>query len=178
MQDFSTEQLRNIVLLSHGGAGKTSLAESLLFATGAITRMGRVEDGNTTSDYEPEEIKRGSSAQMALVPCLWNNCKINVIDTPGYADFLGEVVSGLRVADGGVVLVAAPSGIEVGSEQAWSLLDRQSAPRIVFVNKMDRENADFMGTVDALQQRFGRSCIATHLPIGAAADLRGVSRPA
>ena len=174
MQDFSTEQLRNIVLLSHGGAGKTSLAESLLFATGAITRMGRVEDGNTTSDYEPEEIKRGSSAQMALVPCLWNNCKINVIDTPGYADFLGEVVSGLRVADGGVVLVAAPSGIEVGSEQAWSLLDRQSAPRIVFVNKMDRENADFMGTVDALQQRFGRSCIATHLPIGAAADLRGV----
>ena len=174
MQDFSTEQLRNIVLLSHGGAGKTSLAESLLFATGAITRMGRVEDGNTTSDYEPEEIKRGSSAQMALVPCLWNNCKINVIDTPGYADFLGEVVSGLRVADGGVVLVAAPSGIEVGSEQAWSLLDRQSAPRIVFVNKMDRENADFMGTVDALQQRFGRTCVATHLPIGAAADLRGV----
>ena len=174
MQDFSTEQLRNIVLLSHGGAGKTSLAESLLFATGAITRMGRVEDGNTTSDYEPEEIKRGSSAQMALVPCLWNNCKINVIDTPGYADFLGEVVSGLRVADGGVVLVAAPSGIEVGSEQAWSLLDRQSAPRIVFVNKMDRENADFMGTVHALQQRFGRTCVATHLPIGAAADLRGV----
>ena len=174
MQDFSTEQLRNIVLLSHGGAGKTSLAESLLFATGAITRMGRVEDGNTTSDYEPEEIKRGSSAQMALVPCLWNNCKINVIDTPGYADFLGEVVSGLRVADGGVVLVAAPSGIEVGSEQAWSLLDKQSAPRIVFVNKMDRENADFMGTVDALQQRFGRTCVATHLPIGAAADLRGV----
>lgn len=174
MQDFSTEQLRNIVLLSHGGAGKTSLAESLLFATGAITRMGRVEDGNTTSDYEPEEIKRGSSAQMALVPCLWNNCKINVIDTPGYADFLGEVVSGLRVADGGVALVAAPSGIEVGSEQAWSLLDRQSTPRIVFVNKMDRENADFMGTVDALQQRFGRTCVATHLPIGAAADLRGV----
>ena len=174
MQRFSTEQLRNIVLLSHGGAGKTSLAESLLFATGATTRMGRVEDGNTASDYEPEEVKRGGSTQLSLVPCAWSDHKINVIDTPGYADFLGEVVSGLRVADGAVVLVAAPSGIEVGTEHAWSLLNERATPRIVFVNKMDRENADFQGVLAALQQRFGRTCVATHLPVGAESSFRGI----
>ncbi len=174
MQRFSSERLRNIVLLSHGGAGKTSLAESLLFATGATTRMGRVEDGNTTSDYEPEEVKRGSSTQMSLVPCVWSDHKVNVIDTPGYADFRGEVVSGLRVADGAVVLVAAPSGIEVGTEHAWSLLDERATPRVVFVNKMDRENADFQGVLAALQQRFGRSCVATHIPVGAESSFRGI----
>ena len=174
MENLTVERLRNIILLSHGGAGKTSLAESLLFATGATSRMGRVEDGNTASDYEPEEVKRGSSTQMSLIPCIWNDHKINIIDTPGYADFRGEVVAGLRVADGGVVLVAAPSGIEVGTEQSWSLLNDQSAPRIVFVNKMDRENADFMKTVDALQRRFGRACVATHLPIGADSNFSGV----
>jgi elongation factor G len=174
MQNLTVERLRNIVLLSHGGAGKTSVAESLLFTTGATSRMGRIEDGNTTSDYEPEEVKRGSSTQMSLIPCFWNDYKINFIDTPGYADFLGEVVAGLRVADGGVVVVAAPSGIEVGTEQMWDLLDKQSAPRIVFINKMDRENADFMRTVGALQKRFGRACVPTHLPIGSEAGFQGV----
>ena len=174
MQNLTVDLLRNVVLLSHGGAGKSCLAEALLLTTGAITRMGRIEDGNTTSDYEPEEVKRGSSTQMSLIPCLWNNYKINFIDTPGYADFLGEVAAALRVADGGVVVVAAPSGIEVGTEQMWDLLDKQSAPRIVFVNKMDRENAGFLGTVDALQERFGRACVATHVPIGTEADFKGV----
>ena len=177
MQRFSTDQLRNIVLLSHGGTGKTSLAESLLFATGATTRMGRVEDGNTASDYEPEEVKRGGSTQLSLVPCVWSDHKINVIDTPGYADFRGEVVSGLRVADGAVVLVAAPSGIEVGTEHAWSLLDERATPRIIFVNKMDRENADFQNVLAALQQRFGRSCVATHIPVGAESSFRGIIDP-
>ena len=121
MSDFTPERLRNVALLSHSGAGKTSIAEALLFATGATTRMGRIEDGNTTSDYEPEEVKRGGSTQMSLVPCVWNNHKVNLIDTPGYADFMGEVISGLRVADGAVVVVAAPSGIEVGTEQMWEL---------------------------------------------------------
>ena len=174
MQNLTSERLRNVVLLSHGGAGKSCLAEAMLFATGAITRTGRIEDGNTTSDYEPEEVKRGSSAQMSLIPCQWNDHKINFIDTPGYADFLGEVVAALRVADGGGVVVAAPSGIEVGTEQMWDLLDKQSAPRIVFINKMDRENADFSRTVESLQQRFGRACVATHIPIGAEAGFKGV----
>ncbi len=174
MPDFTPERLRNVALLSHSGAGKTSIAEALHFATGATTRMGRIEDGNTTSDYEPEEVKRGGSTQMALVPCVWNNNKVNLIDTPGYADFMGEVVSGLRVADGAVVVVAAPSGIEVGTEQMWDLLDESGAPRIVVINKMDRENADFNRAVDALQQRFGRQCVPTHLPIGSEASFKGV----
>ncbi|MBF8266911.1 MAG: fusA [Dehalococcoidia bacterium] len=174
MQSLTVERLRNIVLLSHSGAGKTSLAEALLFATGATSRMGRVDDGNTVSDYEPEEIRRRSSTQMALVPCLWNEHKINLIDTPGYADFLGEVISGLRVADGAMVVVAAPSGIEVGTEQMWELLDQQSIPRILFVNKMDRENADYSRTVTSLQQRFGRKCVSIHIPMGSEAGFRGV----
>ena len=174
MQDLTPERLRNVVLLSHSGAGKTSIAEALLFSTGAITRMGRIEDGNTTSDYEPEEVKRGGSTQMSLVPCLWNNHKVNLIDTPGYADFMGEVVSGLRVADGAVVVVAAPSGIEVGTEQMWDLLKQSSTPRIVVINKMDRENANFNGAVDALQERFGRQCVPTHVPIGSEAGFKGV----
>ena len=174
MQNHTPEQLRNVALLSHSGAGKTSIAEALLFSTGAITRMGRIEDGNTTSDYEPEEVKRGGSTQMSLVPCVWNNHKVNLIDTPGYADFMGEVVSGLRVADGAVVVVAAPSGIEVGTEQAWELLDQGATPRIIVINKMDRENADFTGAVDAIQQRFGRQCVPTHLPVGSEAAFKGV----
>ena len=174
MQDLTPERLRNVVLLSHSGAGKTSIAEALLFSTGAITRMGRIEDGNTTSDYEPEEVKRGGSTQMSMVPCIWNNHKVNLIDTPGYADFMGEVVSGLRVADGAVVVVAAPSGIEVGTEQMWDILEQSSTPRIVVINKMDRENADFNGAVDALQERFGRQCVPTHVPIGSEAGFKGV----
>ena len=174
MQDLTPERLRNVVLLSHSGAGKTSIAEALLFSTGAITRMGRIEDGNTTSDYEPEEVKRGGSTQMSMVPCIWNNHKVNLIDTPGYADFMGEVVSGLRVADGAVIVVAAPSGIEVGTEQMWDILEQSSTPRIVVINKMDRENADFNGAVDALQERFGRQCVPTHVPIGSEAGFKGV----
>lgn len=174
MESPSVDRLRNIVLLSHSGAGKTTLAEALLFATGATTRVGRIEDGNTVSDHEPEEVKRGGSTQLALIPFIWDNHKINLIDTPGYADFLGEVVSGLRVADAAVLVVAAPAGVEVGTEQAWDLLDKGSIPRIVFVNKMDRENADFQRDVDQIQQRFGRQCVPTHLPIGAEAGFQGV----
>ena len=174
MQSLTIERLRNIVFLSHSGAGKTSLAEALLFTTGAISRMGRVEEGNTVPDYEPEETKRGSSNQLALVPCLWKEHKINLIDTPGYADFMGEVLSGLRVADGAVVVIAGPSGIEVGTERSWDLLDEHSAPRILFINKMDRENADFQRTVDSIQQQFGRKCVPTHVPIGSEAGFKGV----
>ena len=119
MSAVDSQHLRNVAFVSHSGAGKTSMVEALLLASGGISRLGKVDDGNTTSDYEPEEVKRGSSTQMALIPCLWNNHKINFIDTPGYADFLGEVVAALRVADGAVVVVAAPSGIEVGTEQMW-----------------------------------------------------------
>ena len=174
MQSTSTSLLRNIVLLSHSGAGKTSLAEACIFATGSISRMGKVEDGNTVSDYEPEEIKRGGSTQLSLVPCNWNQHKLNLIDTPGYADFLAEVSSGIRVADGAMLVLAAPAGIEAGTEQMWGTLEKESIPRIIVVNKMDRENAEFSRNVKSIQERFGRNCVPTHWPIGSDATFEGV----
>ena len=114
MQKVTSDKIRNIVLLSHGGAGKSSLAESMLFESGGVTRLGSIDDGTSTSDYEDEEIKRQVSIQTAILPCAWNGHKINVIDTPGYADFRGETVSGVRVADAAVIVISAPSGVEVG----------------------------------------------------------------
>ena len=119
MDQFTTNKIRNVVLLSHSGAGKTSLAEAMLFATKAINRVGRVEDGNTVSDYDPEEHKRQTSLQLAVLPCVWKGTKINVVDTPGYADFIGETVSALKAVDAAVVVVSAPAGVEVGTEMLW-----------------------------------------------------------
>ena len=166
--------LRNVVLLSHSGAGKTSLGEALLFQTKAITRMGRVDDGNTVSDYEAEEAKRTSSVQTSLLPCNWEGCKINLLDTPGYDDFAGEVVSALRVADAAVILVAAPSGVELGTEKGWARCEDVSLPRIFYVNKMDRENADFGRTLQQIQELFGRKCIPFQIPIGSEQSFKGV----
>ena len=166
--------LRNVILLSHSGAGKTSLGEALLFQTKAITRMGRVDDGNTVSDYEAEEAKRTSSVQTSLLPCNWEGSKINVLDTPGYDDFAGEVVSALRVADAAVILVAAPSGAELGTEKGWARCEDGSLPRIFYVNKMDRENADFGRTLQQIQELFGRKCIPFQIPIGSEQSFKGV----
>ena len=167
-------KLRNVALLSHSGAGKTSLGEALLFQTKTITRMGRVDDGNTVSDYEAEEAKRTSSVQTSLLPCNWEGCKINLLDTPGYDDFAGEVVSALRVADAAVILVAAPSGVELGAEKGWARCDASGLPRIFFVNKMDRENADFGRTLAQIQELFGRKCIPFQIPIGSEQSFKGV----
>ncbi len=167
-------KLRNVALLSHSGAGKTSLGEALLFQTKTITRMGRVDDGNTVSDYEPEEAKRTSSVQTSLLPCNWEGCKINLLDTPGYDDFAGEVVSALRVADAAVIVVAAPSGVELGAEKGWTRCEDAGLPRIFFVNKMDRENADFGRTLAQIQELFGRKCIPFQIPIGSEQSFTGV----
>ena len=167
-------KLRNVALLSHSGAGKTSLGEALLFQTKTITRMGRVDDGNTVSDYEPEEAKRTSSVQTSLLPCNWEGCKINLLDTPGYDDFAGEVVSALRVADAGIIVVAAPSGVELGAEKGWARCEEAGLPRIFFVNKMDRENADFARTLAQIQELFGRKCIPFQIPIGSEQNFKGV----
>ena len=164
MAGFSTKQIRNVVLLSHGGAGKTALTEAMLFATEAITRMGKVEDGNTVSDFEPEEAKRQTSIQTSIVPCVWKDTKINVIDTPGYADFRGEVVSGLRVADSSVVVVSASAGPEVGTEQVWQMAEQRGLSRIIFLNKMDQDNADFTRTMAAITEAFGRKCVPIQIP--------------
>jgi elongation factor G len=120
MKEYKTDEIRNIVLLGHGSAGKTSLAEAMLFHTGAINRMGKVEDGTTVADFDDEETRRHISLSLSLVPCEWNKTKINVLDTPGYSDFVGEVISAMHVADAGLVLVDAVSGVEVGTELIWT----------------------------------------------------------
>ena len=174
MPNVPTERIRNIVLLSHSGAGKTILAEAMLHAAKVTNRLGRVEDGTTASDFDPEEQKRGASVSAAIMNVPWNGGKINVIDTPGYADYRGEVASGVRVADAAVIVVAAQAGVEVGTSQMWRLADRRDLPRVVYISKMDRENADFDGVVAALQQRFGRHLVPVCLPVGAEAAFSGV----
>ena len=174
MPNFATERIRNVVLLSHSGAGKTILAEAMLHATGATTRLGRVEDGTTASDFEPEEQKRQTSANATVLNTPWKDHKINVIDTPGYADYRGEVVSSVRVADGAVIVVAAQAGIEVGTGQMWKLADDRDLPRVVFISKIDRENANFEAVVEALQERFGRHLVPVQLPIGQEDSFSGI----
>ena len=175
MEQFATSRIRNIVLLAHSGAGKTSLAEAMLFAAKAINRPGRVEDGNTASDFEPEEQRRQTSLQLSIVPCVWKDVKINVIDTPGYADFLGETLSALRAADAAVLVLSAPSGVEVGAEIAWRRLRALGKPVLVFVNKMDREHADYDAVLAQARSQLGRECASINLPIGAESAFSGVA---
>ena len=175
MQTYSTDQLRNLVLVSHSGAGKTTLGEALLFATKAISRLGKVEDGNTTADYEPEAVKRGGSTQLAILPCPWRDHKLTVIDTPGYFDFLGDALSALRVADAAVLVVAANAGVEVGTEQMWRRVRDRGLPCFVFVNKLDRENTDFFETLSTLTDALGKECVPLQVPLGAAQGLQGVA---
>ncbi len=174
MQHYAMEQMRNVVLLSHSGAGKTSLSEAMLFNSGAITRLGKVDQGNTTADYDPEEVKRKISIYLSLLPCEWQGFKLNVIDTPGYADFVTEVKSAVRIADGAVIVVCAASGVEVGTELVWRYAEEHKLPRLIFVNKIDRENADFFKVVEQLQSHFGRRCLPIQLPIGSEEDFQGV----
>lgn len=174
MPNVPTERIRNIVLLSHSGAGKTILAEAMLHAAKVTNRLGRVEDGTTVSDFEPEEQKRNASVSAAVMNVPWNGTKINLIDTPGYADYRGEVVSGVRVADAAIIMAAAQAGVEVGTSQMWNLADRRDLPRVIYVSKMDRENADFDGVVAQLQERFGRHLVPVQLPIGAESSFSGV----
>ncbi len=174
MKKYNAEQLRNIVLLSHGGAGKTSLSEAMLYNSGAISRLGRVDDGTTTSDYDPEEIRRKISVNTSVVPCEWAGHKMNVLDTPGYADFVGEVKGPVRAADAAVILLDAVSGVEVGTELVWGYADEVDLPRIMFVNKMDRDNADFYRALKEAQESLEGNIIPFQLPIGAQDTFEGV----
>ncbi len=174
MKNYKSEQLRNVVLLSHSGAGKTSLAEGMLYGSGAISRLGRVEEGTTVSDYDPEEIRRKISVNTSLVPCEWRGRKVNVLDTPGYADFVGEVKGAVRAADGAVILLDAVSGVEVGTELVWGYADEVDLPRILFISKMDRDNADFLGALNQARENLGANIIPFQLPIGAQEAFEGV----
>jgi len=166
--------IRNVVLLSHQGAGKTSLAEFMLFTAGSIQRLGSVADGTTTSDYDPLEGERRMGINLSLLPIQWQGMKLNVIDAPGYADFVGEARSGLRVTEGAVIVVCAASGVEVGTEQMWSDAVKANLPRLIFVNKMDRDNADFFSTLKAIQAKLSPKCLPLQLPIGSQKDFQGI----
>ena len=171
---MDARNIRNVVLLSHAGAGKSSLCEAVLFNTKAVTRQGRIEDGNTVSDYEPEEVKRGGSIQTTLVAAAGDGYKVNFLDTPGYDDFRGEVAGAVRVAEGAVILVAATGGVDVGTERAWNACETAGLPRIIVINKMDRENANFQQTLADVQATFGRQCVPFQIPVGAADGFGGV----
>ena len=176
MQQYGLENIRNVVLLSHSGAGKTSASEAMLFAAGAIKRLGKVEDGSTTSDYDPDELKRQISISLSLLPCEWKGAKLNLVDTPGYSDFVGEVRAAMRVSEGAAIMVCAASGVEVGTEQVWEYCEQSGLPRLIFINKMDRENADFNKTVGQIQERFGAKCLPLQLPIGSQNSFTGIVR--
>jgi len=174
MQKYGLDNIRNTVLLSHGGAGKTSVAEAILFTAGAINRLGKVDEGSSTSDYDPDEIKRKISINLSLLPCQWRDIKINLIDTPGYSDFVAEVKAGMRVSEGAIIVLCAASGVEVGTEQVWGYCEEAKLPRLIFINKMDRENADFFKTVEGIQAKFGSKCLPLQLPIGAHTSFQGI----
>jgi translation elongation factor EF-G len=165
MKDYAVLKLRNICLLAHGGGGKTTLAEAMLFNTGVLDRFGKVTDGTTASDYDPEEIKRKISISTSMAPCEWLDHKINIIDTPGYFDFVGEVMQGIRVAEGAIIVVSAKSGVSVGTEKSWAYAKERGVARIFFVNKMDEENANFNAAYDKMSSTFGNSVIPFQLPI-------------
>jgi len=173
VKQYLADHIRNVGLFSHGGAGKTSLAEALLFDTKAITRLGRVEDGNTVSDFDPDETKRHISVSTTVIPIEWRDTKINVLDAPGYADFLGDVKSALRVVDAAIILMDACAGVEVGTEHAWKLSGEQRIPRLLFINKMDRENADFDRALSSARDAFGKSVAPIQFPIGREKGFKG-----
>jgi elongation factor G len=175
VKSFPPARIRNVALVGHGGAGKTSLAEALLATAGAIPRQGRVEDGSTTTDFDPDEIKRGISIGASLAPFECDGYKINLIDCPGYADFLGDVEAALRVVDLAVFVVSAVEGVEVQTEIVWKLADRLGLPRMVFVNKEDRERASFERTLTQLREKFGDGIQPLELPLGEEGELHGVA---
>jgi len=174
MKEYKVEALRNVVLLGHGGSGKTSLSEAMLHDTGTTTRLGRVEEKNTVSDYDEEEQSRGFSVNCSVLPCEWRNHKLNILDAPGYMDFVGEVKNAIRAADGAVMLISAASGVEVGAELQWAFLEEARLVRLVLVNKMDRDNANFPRTLEQLRNKFERTFVPIQLPIGAQQSFSGV----
>jgi len=175
LKTYDAKDIRNVLLVGHGGSGKTTLMEAMLFASGAITRMGTVEDGNTVSDHDPDEQRRQISVSLAVAPIEWKDTKINVLDAPGTADFVGDVRSAVRAADAVIVVVSAVDGVEVQTEFAWELAVQEDLPRAIFVNKLDRERADFQATLDQLVSSFGNQVAPFELPIGAEQEFSGIA---
>ncbi len=174
MKEYTTDLIRNIALVSHSSAGKTMLAEAMLHFTGATTRLGKIEDGTTVGDFEEEEHRRGISLSTALLPVEYRDHKINLLDTPGYTDFVGEVISALRVADGAVVLIDAVSGAEVGTEIAFNTCDQFNLPRFIVINKMNRDNANFAKALDSVREISSTRLVPVQIPWGEKADFKGI----
>jgi elongation factor G len=174
MKEYTTDSIRNVALVSHSGAGKTMLAEAFLHFTGATTRLGKIEDGTSVGDFEDEEIRRGISLSTAIIPVEYNDHKINFLDTPGYNDFIGEMISALRVSDGAMVVVDSVAGAEVGTEIAWNYCDQFSIPRFVLINKMNRDNANFQKALDTVQTLSDVRLLPIQIPWGEKQDFQGV----
>jgi elongation factor G len=174
MKDYAPDKIRNIALVGHSGTGKTSLAEALLFVAGATTRLGTIEQGSTISDWDPDEQKRQFSLNLSLLPLEWNDHKINIVDNPGYMDFMGEVKCGLRAVELAVITVDAVSGVQVGTEFVARFAEELDLPSVVVINRMDRDNADFSGALSQAQELIGSKCIALQIPIGSQQDFAGV----
>ena len=174
MKEYSSKNIRNVALVSHSGSGKTILTEAFLHFTGATTRMGKIEEGNTVSDFDEEEIRRTISLYSTVIPVEHKDTKINLLDTPGYTDFVGEMISALSVADSAMIVVDSVSGFEVGTEIAWNYCNKFELPRFVIINKMDRENADYKKAFDSVQTNSETRLLAVQVPIGEKQEFKGV----
>ena len=175
MADYSTKDIRNILILGHSGCGKTSLGESLLFNAGAIPRAGSVDDGTSVSDYNEDEKDRKCSISTSLLAFKYAGRKINLLDTPGYIDFIGETIGGLRAVDSILIVINATGGIEIGTERAWKLSREKGVPVVMFINKLDKEHADFEKTIEAIKKKFGTKAAVVNYPIGRESAFSGVA---
>ena len=173
MQEYARKNIRNIVVLGHGQVGKTSLLDACLFKTGAVSRVGRVDEGTSIYDTEPEETARRFSITSKLAAMEWQDCKLNFLDTPGYPDFLSEVRGAMLAADNALIVISAPDGIQVETEKVWRLAEQQQMPRAIYINKMDREHADFKSVVEELRVRFGKGVVPVQMPIGEGRTFQG-----
>jgi elongation factor G len=174
MKQFQQDKIHNVMLLSHSGAGKTSLSEAILFSSGEIKRLGKVDADNTTSDYDPEEIKRKISINLTLLPYYWQDKKVNLVDVPGYADFIGELRAATRISEGTIIVISAAAGVEVGTEQAWEYSEEAGLARLIFINKMDRENINFDKLIEQIQTSFGKKCIPLQIPFNESNIFKGI----
>ncbi|MDE7211063.1 MAG: GTP-binding protein, partial [Lachnospiraceae bacterium] len=165
METYKYEKIRNVAVLGHGGAGKTTLVEAMAYTTGIVTRQGRIEDGSTISDYDKEETKRQFSISTSLVPIVWEDTKINFLDTPGYFDFVGEVEEAVSACDAAVIVVSGKKGVEVGTRKAWDLCEKYKIPRMFFVTDMDDDNASFRRVIERLTELYGKRIAPFHSPI-------------